>query len=88
MHPCPGNWVAIKRAVVCYAQAVHTFSAGIKSRRCRRKDGSHPTKTRKSTNNLLELSLDTLVVENGNRMHGSIWIQQGCLLEHRGSSKG
>ena len=30
MHPCPGNWVAIGRAVVNYAYAAHTFSAGIK----------------------------------------------------------
>ena len=30
MHPCPGNWVAIGRAVVYYAQAAHAFSAGIK----------------------------------------------------------
>ena len=28
VHPCPGNWVAIRRAVVYYAQAVHAFSAG------------------------------------------------------------
>ena len=47
MHP--GNWVAIKRAVVYCAQAAHAFSAGIKCRHCRRKDGSHPTKTRNST---------------------------------------
>ena len=47
MHP--GNWVAIKHAVVYYAQAAHTFSAGIKSRHYRCKDGFHPTKTRNST---------------------------------------
>ena len=45
MHP--GNWVAIKHAVVHYAQAAHAFSAGIKSRHCRCKDGSHPTKNKK-----------------------------------------
>ena len=32
MNPCPGNWVAIGRVVVYYAQAAHTFSAGIKCR--------------------------------------------------------
>ena len=30
MHPCPENWVAIGRAVVYYARAAHSFSAGIK----------------------------------------------------------
>ena len=44
-----GNWVAIKRAVVYYAQAAHTFSGGTKSLHCKCKDGSHPTKTRNST---------------------------------------
>ena len=27
MHPCPGNWVEIGRAVVYYAWAAHAFSA-------------------------------------------------------------
>ena len=49
IHPSPGNWVPIRSAVVYYAQAVHAFSAGIKSLHYRCKDGSHPTKTRKST---------------------------------------
>ena len=35
MHPYPGNWVAIRRAVVYYAWAAHEFSAGIKCRHCR-----------------------------------------------------
>ena len=30
MHPCPGNWVAIGRAVVYSARAAHAFSAGTK----------------------------------------------------------
>ena len=34
MHLCPGNVVAIGRAVVYYARAAHTFSAGIKCRHC------------------------------------------------------
>ena len=34
MHLCPGNWVAILRAVVYYAWAAHAFSAGIKYRHC------------------------------------------------------
>ena len=34
MQPCPGNWVAIRRAVVYYAQPAHTFSAGIKCGHC------------------------------------------------------
>ena len=34
MHPCPGNWVAIRPAVVYYARAGHTFSAGIKCWHC------------------------------------------------------
>ena len=34
MHPFIGNWMAIGRAVVYYAQAAHTFSAGIKCRHC------------------------------------------------------
>ena len=65
MHP--GNWVAIKRAVVYYAQA-HAFSAGIKSRHCRCKDGSHPTKTRNSTKKLLQFV----------RCH----CKTGCLTKH------
>ena len=32
MHPCPGNWVAIRRAFLYYARAAHAFSAGIKCR--------------------------------------------------------
>ena len=34
MHPCQGNCVAIGSAVVNYAQAAHSFSAGIKCRHC------------------------------------------------------
>ena len=34
MHPCPGNWVEIGRAVVYYARADQAFSAGIKCRHC------------------------------------------------------
>ena len=34
MHPCPGNWVAIGRAVVYYYWAAHTLSAGIKCPHC------------------------------------------------------
>ena len=34
MHPCPGNWVAIGRAVEYYALATHAFSAGMKCRHC------------------------------------------------------
>ena len=30
MHPCLGNWVAIGRVVVYYAQAAHILSAEIK----------------------------------------------------------
>ena len=30
IHPCPRNWVAIRRAVVYYTPAAHAFSAGIK----------------------------------------------------------
>ena len=35
MHLCPGNVVAIGRAVVYYIRATHTFSAEIKCRHCR-----------------------------------------------------
>ena len=35
IHPYPGNWVAIGRAVVYYASAASEFSAGIKRRHCR-----------------------------------------------------
>ena len=35
LNPCPENWVAIGRAVVYYARAVHALSAGIKRRHCR-----------------------------------------------------
>ena len=34
MHLCPGNVVAIGRAVIYNARAAHTFSAGIKCRHC------------------------------------------------------
>ena len=34
MHPCPGKWVANGRAAVCYAQAAHAYSAGVKCRYC------------------------------------------------------
>ena len=54
-----GNWVAIKRAVLYYAQS-HAFSAGIKRRHCRSKDDSHPTKTSNSfkrTSPICEMSL-------------------------------
>ena len=34
MHPYPGNWMAIERAVVCHAWATRAFSAGIKCRHC------------------------------------------------------
>ena len=37
MHPCPGNWVAIGRAVVYYARGDQAFSAGIKCRHCSHK---------------------------------------------------
>ena len=65
MHP--RNW--IKRAVVYYAQAAHTFSAEAKSRRHRRKDGSHPTKTRNSTKRTFPIC---------ERCH----CKTGCLTKH------
>ena len=34
MHLCPGNVVAIGRAVVYHGRAAHTFSAGIICRHC------------------------------------------------------
>ena len=34
MHLCSGNLVAIVRAVVYYARAVHSFSEGINCRHC------------------------------------------------------
>ena len=34
MHPYPGSWVAIERAVVYYGWAARAFSAGIKCRHC------------------------------------------------------
>ena len=34
MHPCPGNWVAIRSVVVYYAQGAHAFSARIKCHHC------------------------------------------------------
>ena len=35
MHPCLITKVAIRRAFVYYAQAVHALSAGIKCRHCK-----------------------------------------------------
>ena len=34
MHPCQGNWVAIRRAVAYYARAAHAFSVETKCRHC------------------------------------------------------
>ena len=34
MHPCPENWLAIRRAVLYYARAAQAFSAGIECRHC------------------------------------------------------
>ena len=34
MHPYPGNYAVIGRAVVYYAEAAHARSAGIKCRHC------------------------------------------------------
>ena len=34
MHPYPGNWMAIGRAVVYYAWATRTFSGGNNCRHC------------------------------------------------------
>ena len=34
MHPCPGNWVTIGRAVVYYARAAQASSAEFKCRLC------------------------------------------------------
>ena len=34
MHPCPGNWIAIGRAVMYTAETAQAFSAGIKRRHC------------------------------------------------------
>ena len=34
MHPCPGNWVAIGRAVVYYARAAQALDARIKCQHC------------------------------------------------------
>ena len=34
MLPCPGNWVAIRPAVVYHARAAQAFSAGIKCQHC------------------------------------------------------
>ena len=34
MHPCLGNWVAIGRAFVYYAQAARTLSVGINCLHC------------------------------------------------------
>ena len=39
MHLCPGNVVAIGRAVMYFARAAHTFSAGIKCRHCSLRTG-------------------------------------------------
>ena len=35
MYPCLGNWVVISHAVMHYAQAAHTFSAGIICQHCK-----------------------------------------------------
>ena len=35
MHPCPGNWLAIGRAVAYHARAYRAFSAGIKCKHCK-----------------------------------------------------
>ena len=35
LHSCPGNWLEIRRAVLCYAGAAQAFSARIKWRHCR-----------------------------------------------------
>ena len=35
MYPCPGNWVAIRRVFVYYAQAAHALSLGIKCQHCK-----------------------------------------------------
>ena len=35
VHPYPGTWLAIGRAVLYYARLAHAFSAGIKCRHCR-----------------------------------------------------
>ena len=48
VHPYPGNWVAIGRAVVYYAWAARTFSAEIKCRHC---SGSLPKWSCPRTNN-------------------------------------
>ena len=34
MNQCPGKWVEIGHAVVCFARAAHAFSAGIKCPHC------------------------------------------------------
>ena len=44
MHPCPGNWVAIGRAVVYYARADQAFSAGIKCRHCSLQNKCHDSR--------------------------------------------
>ena len=38
VHACPGNWVAIGRAVVYYARAARTFSAWIEYWHCSQMD--------------------------------------------------
>ena len=34
MHPCPGNWVAIGRAVMYYVMDAQIMCTGIKCRHC------------------------------------------------------
>ena len=34
MHACPGNWLAIGRAVGYNARTAHAFGAGIECRHC------------------------------------------------------
>ena len=34
VHPCPGNWVAIRRTVLYFARAAHAFSTQIKCWHC------------------------------------------------------
>ena len=36
LHPCPGNWVTVWRAVMYRARTAHAFSAGIECRHCSR----------------------------------------------------
>ena len=41
MHPCQGNWMAIRRAVVNYTRAAHAFGAGIESRHKKLKQNTY-----------------------------------------------